>query len=110
LEYKRDRAKSVAELLYQTASDETISRQLVSTFFNARGFQTSAAETKIEVGARGKTSSNEAKLVWLRSSVRPSIITLLNAGLLLDTLRALGLDKEVGPLPSTRDQDSQKEI
>lgn len=105
LEYKRDRAKSVAELLYQSTSDEIRSRQLVSTFFNARGFQTSAVDGKIAVGARGKASSNEAKLAWLRASVRPSITALLSQGLLLDTLRALGLDKEALPLPSSRDDD-----
>jgi hypothetical protein len=110
LEYKRDRAKSVAELLYRATSDETISRQLVSTFFKRRGFQTSSAESKLEVGARGITSSNEAKLAWLRSSVRPSIITLLNSGRLLDTLRALGLDKEVQPCPALCDEKPSKEI
>jgi hypothetical protein len=105
LEYKRERARSAASMLYQSASDEIESRQLVSSYFKRAGFQTMPNEAEREVGARGRTTTIDAKLGWLSQAIRPSISFLLAQGRLSDTLRALGLDEHVQPRLISPDDD-----
>lgn len=109
LEYKRDRAKDAAEQIYRAASEVTETHQLVSSFFKTHAIQTIQNDAKREVGARGRTTSIDAKLAWLRTAVAPSISFLITHDRLSDTLTALGLDKLVQPKLTGSDENFDEE-
>jgi Replication initiation factor len=109
LEFKGDRAKTVATTLSAVPCHVTECAAIVSTYMERCGLQTVRRCAPATMGARGMSRSKPVKLRWLEQAVRPSISRLLAAGQLQNVLDALGLSEYVQPIPDSGDRATTME-
>lgn len=92
LEMKRDYAKRVAARLLKSSSEVADVGSLVCDYMRQQHLETAAYIYANRESARARqTTDNARRLRWLRSSVRPSVAVLVEAGSMADVLTSLGI-------------------
>lgn len=100
-EFKNHRAARAAEELDLSAEPLISALGRVSREFTARGcpVPSSRADGNL-LGRPRKRSEDDRRLLWLTTSIKGSVETLIRNGRLDDALAALGLSDHVAPIPS----------
>lgn len=104
LEFKGDRAKMICSQLREAKLEAIEANNIVSTYLKSYGVQTTANGATARQGARGKTTQNDARCAWLRSSCAPTVRRLIDSGRLADVLDALGLSGHCAPIDNKHDE------
>lgn len=109
LEYKSDRALSVARQLDAAPCAITEATALVCSYMRSSGVQTMWNGGKRAMAARENLRVKPRQLRWLESSCRPSVIRLCDAGRVEDVIDALGLRPYVQALPKSNPNTNTEE-